>query len=50
MISKSCDNGETWSEPAVLNADMVWHQSACGYEKFDGKIWITLERTPYTDR
>lgn len=49
LISQSRDNGETWSEPAVLNSDMVWHQSACGYEKIDGKIWITMERTPYTD-
>ena len=49
LISKSCDNGESWSEPAVLNSEMVWHQSACGYERVDGKIWITMEKVPYAD-
>ncbi|MBE6387032.1 MAG: exo-alpha-sialidase [Lentisphaerae bacterium] len=49
LISKSSDNGETWSEPAVLDSEMVWHQSACGYEKIAGKIWITMEKVPYQD-
>ena len=49
LISKSCDNGETWQEPVCLDAEMVWHQSACGYERHDGKIWITMEKVPYLD-
>lgn len=49
LISKSCDNGETWSEPYCLDSEMVWHQSACGYERRDGKIWITMEKVPYQD-
>ena len=49
LISKSSDNGETWSEPAVLDPEMVWHQGACGYEKINGKIWITMEKVPCPD-
>ena len=49
LISKSIDNGETWSDPVTLDPEMVWHQSACGYEKVDGKIWITMEKVPCTD-
>ena len=49
LISKSCDNGESWETPVVLDSGMVWHQSACAYERVDGKIWITMEKVPYTD-
>lgn len=49
LICKSCDNGLTWSEPVCLDSEMVWHQSACGYEHIDGKIWITMEKVPYQD-
>lgn len=50
LISKSCDNGESWSEPSVLDDNYVWHQGACGYERKDGRIWITMEHDPRIDR
>ena len=28
VISRSNDNGESWSEPVTLEADHLWHQSA----------------------
>lgn len=49
LISRSSDNGESWSEPAVLDDNFVWHQSACAYERKDGKIWITMEHDPRVD-
>ncbi len=49
LISRSDDNGETWSTPACLGEEMVWHQGACGYERHDGKIWLTMEKVPYLD-
>lgn len=45
-IAKSLDNGETWSNIFVLNDTARWHQSACNYERHNGRIYITMEHEP----
>lgn len=46
LVSKSTDNGETWGEPVCLEDQAPWHQSACAYERIDGRIYITMEQIP----
>jgi len=58
LIARSDDNGETWSEPVTLDHPLTQYQKdeinsfgngAGGYEKVNGKVWITWERTPDLD-
>lgn len=42
-ISKSADNGVTWSEPVVL-APGKWHQSATNYIRANGNIYLAKEK------
>lgn len=48
LISKSSDNGESWSDPAVLNDTARWHQSAGSLEHANGNIYLTMENPPET--
>ncbi len=43
-IMRSDDNGETWTEPVQLTEGQTWHQSAVGYWKANGNIYIVMER------
>lgn len=44
LISCSEDNGQTWSEPAVLRADGHWHQSCGAVDIHDGKVTLVYEK------
>ena len=44
LITRSDDNGETWSEPAVLCAEGRWHQSCTSVDVHDGKVTLVYER------
>lgn len=42
-ISRSVDNGESWSEPVVLEKTRNYHQSNCNVEIVDGRIYAAYE-------
>ncbi len=42
-IMCSEDNGETWSQPVELTEGQQWHQSAVGYCKANGNVYIVME-------
>lgn len=44
LITRSEDNGETWSEPSVLCAEGRWHQSCTSVDVFEGKVTLAYER------
>ena len=44
LITRSDDNGETWSEPAVLCLDPRWHQSCTAVDVYDGKVTLVYEK------
>ena len=44
LITRSDDNGETWSEPAVLCAEGRWHQSCTSVDVHDSKVTLVYER------
>ena len=44
LITRSDDNGETWSPPAVLCAEGRWHQSCTSVDVHDGKVTLVYER------
>ena len=44
LISRSDDNGESWSEPAVLCAEPRWHQSCTAVDTCGGKITLVYEK------
>ena len=44
LITRSDDNGETWSTPAVLCAEGRWHQSCTSVDVYDGKVTLVYER------
>ena len=44
LITRSDDNGESWSEPAVLCADPRWHQSCTAVDHHDGKVTLVYEK------
>ncbi|MGI5923337.1 MAG: sialidase family protein [Lentisphaeria bacterium] len=51
IISRSDDNGETWSRPTVLNeGPLNWHQSACSMDYRHGKVYLSMEHMPFKDR
>ncbi len=44
LITRSDDNGETWSTPAVLCAEGRWHQSCTSVDVYDGKVTLAYEK------
>lgn len=46
LISQSIDNGESWSEPAVLDDEFFWQQAACAMDFCHGRIYLTMEHAP----
>ncbi len=50
VISRSDDNGETWGDPSVLEAEHHWHQAPCAIDRRHGKIYISMEHRPFADR
>jgi hypothetical protein len=42
-ISRSDDNGETWSGAYVLDDTEIWHQAPCAVDYRHGKIYLTME-------
>ena len=44
LITRSDDNGETWSEPAVLCPEPRWHQSCTAVDVYDGKVTLVYEK------
>ena len=49
LIAKSQDNGETWSPVSVLDPECRWHQSGGSIDFHNGKVYLSMEKTPYTD-
>ena len=43
-ISRSDDEGKTWSEVRELESTAHWHQSPCAYYKENGYIYLTMEK------
>ena len=43
-FSFSDDNGETWSDPAVLCPEPRWHQSCTAVDIYDGKVTLVYEK------
>lgn len=44
LISRSADNGESWSDPAVLEGEHNWHQSAGRVDFRHGKVYLVYEQ------
>ena len=44
LITRSDDNGETWSEPSVLCPEPRWHQSCTPVDIHDGKVTLVYEK------
>ena len=44
LITRSDDNGETWSEPAMLCPEPRWHQSCTAVDVYDGKVTLVYEK------
>jgi len=44
QVSRSDDNGESWSEPAKLTTGQTWHQSACNVWHKGGRVYLVMER------
>ena len=44
MISRSTDNGESWSEPAVLEKEHRYHQSCGRVDVHDGRVYAVYEQ------
>lgn len=50
VIAKSDDNGETWSNVSVLDENLYWHQSGGSIDYRHGKVYLSMEIKPFTDR
>lgn len=44
VISRSSDNGESWSEPSVLEGTRMWHQSAGRIDFRHGRVYAVYEQ------
>jgi hypothetical protein len=44
LVTRSDDNGESWSEPAVLCPEPRWHQSCTAVDHHDGKVTLVYEK------
>lgn len=44
LITRSDDNGETWSEPTILCPEPRWHQSCTPVDIHDGKVTLVYEK------
>ena len=49
LITRSDDNGETWSTPAVLCANPRWHQSCCSVDIHNGMVTLVYEKWMSSD-
>jgi hypothetical protein len=43
-ISRSADNGATWSPLHKLTEGQVWHQAPCNVHYFAGRVYLVMER------
>ena len=50
VIARSDDNGLSWSQPYVLDENLYWHQSGGSIDYRHGKIYLTMEVKPFSDR
>ena len=48
-IIRSDDEGEAWSDPAVLTQGERWHQSACNVHYANGCVYLVMEKQVYSD-
>jgi len=44
LITRSTDNGVTWSEPSVLEGEHKWHQNNCAVNHYNGKVSLVYEQ------
>ena len=44
LVSRSDDNGETWSHPSVLCPEPRWHQSCTAVDTCGGKVTLVYEK------
>jgi hypothetical protein len=44
LITRSDDNGESWSDPAILCAQPRWHQSCGAVDIHHGKVTLVYEK------
>ena len=44
LVTRSDDNGQTWSDPAVLCPEPRWHQSCTAVDIYDGKVTLAYEK------
>ena len=44
LISRSDDNGLSWSDPSVLCPEPRWHQSCTAVDVYDGKVTLVYEK------
>ena len=44
LITRSDDNGETWSKPSILCPEPRWHQSCTPVDIHDGKVTLVYEK------
>lgn len=44
LITRSDDNGVTWSEPTVLCPEPRWHQSCTAVDIYNGKVTLVYEK------
>lgn len=49
QISRSDDNGDTWSEPVQIGDKSGWHASACNVLKTPKRIYLCMERRTDND-
>ncbi len=43
LISRSLDNGESWSGCFVLNDEFNWHQNACRVDVWNGRVTLVYD-------
>ena len=43
LISRSLDNGSTWSDAVILNDQYQWHQNACKVDVWNGRVTLVYD-------
>ena len=46
MISRSDDDGESWTDPVRLSTEGEWHQAPCNVLEANGYIYLVMEHVP----